>query len=50
MCKVILFGIVHAWNQIKKLFTVPWNTSYYEKLDPRGDTKYQNFDSFVEDI
>ena len=34
MCKIILFRIINAQNQIAKLFTVPWNTFYYEELEP----------------
>ena len=33
-CKIILFKTIHARNQITKLFTVPWNTCYYEELEP----------------
>ena len=34
MSKVILFRIIHARNQITKLFIVPWNACYYEELEP----------------
>ena len=39
MCKIILFRIIQARNQITKLFTVTWNACYYEELEPR---KLQN--------
>ena len=39
MCKIILFRIIQARNQITKLFTITWNACYYEELEPR---KLQN--------
>ena len=35
MSKIIFHTrIIHTWNQIIKLFAVPWNTCYYEELEP----------------
>ena len=33
MCKIILFRIFHARNQITKLFIAPWKTCHYIKLE-----------------
>ena len=34
MCQIISFRIIQDRNQIIKLLTIPWNTCYYEELEP----------------
>ena len=39
--------MIHAQNQITKLFTVPSNTCCYEELEPVEIQKYQYFDNYL---
>ena len=34
MCKIILFRIIYAPNQVTKLFIALWKSCHYEELEP----------------
>ena len=49
MCKIVLFTIIHVQNQIFESFYCSLQHMLLGVTRARGDTKYQNFDSFYED-
>ena len=49
MCKIISVRIIHARNQITKLFIFFLKIVSAGRIEACGDTKYQNFDSFFEE-
>ena len=54
MCKITLFRIIHARNQITKTFIVPWKTCRLVELEPveiqnaKNLTSFWNKDKYIE--